>query len=124
MTTFFYESGGGARNSGRCQVVCGQNGEALRPDWQPDRLYAQDRHAGFTPRPTVGLVVVEADWSHGETIATTRHVQDDGTLGEPVYTLDNNGQETGAAICFRNAARAAIEKAHCYHCRCRHFVEK
>lgn len=125
-----YEQGGGASNSGFAQVICGQNGEELTPDWQPDRLYSQDRHAGFdTDRQmehyNLALVVVSAEWRHGITIAKAQHVEADGTLSDTIiYSLDANGHETGSgANCFENAARAAIEKAHCYHCRHHHFVK-
>lgn len=109
-----YEKGGAGRNSGTGQVVCGPNGDALAPDWAPDRLYSLEKHAGFEGRD---LIVVRATWGQGEVTVEARRG------GEVVYAVDRTGRESVPGSPLRAAADAAIEKAQCYHCRCRHYTK-
>ena len=112
-----YEKGGAGRNSGTGQVVCGPNGEPLTPAWAPDRLYSLEKHAGFEGRD---LIVVRATWGQGEITVEARRGGEDG---EVVYAVDRMGRESVPGSPLRAAADAAIEKAQCYHCRCRHYTK-
>ena len=64
------ESGGGATNTGGCRIICGANGERIRPLFVP-RGYAQGEHAVFVAK--VGLHIIEQSHSRaGETLTVWR----------------------------------------------------
>jgi hypothetical protein len=120
------ENGGGMTNTGSCQVVCGANGEALKPLFVP-RGYSNGVHAIFVARPGLHLVSSGRDRS-GEWVTISR-IEAIGTEDEPdelvtedVYEYENGDGNIPEK--FQAAADAALEKTNCYHCREPHWSKQ
>lgn len=116
------ENGGGMTNTGYCTVVCGKNGEALKPLFVP-RGYSNQDHAIFVARPGIYLINASRDRG-GETVIVERIKAigtDDELITETIYEYENGDGNIPAK--FQAAVDAALEKAHCYHCREPHFTQ-
>lgn len=119
------ESGGGMTNTGSAVVICGTNGEKVKPLFVP-RGYANSDHAIFVVCP--GMHVVEAYHDRGgERITVYRidaiGVEDDADSVKfhEVASWENGDGNLGDA--FEAAATAALQKSYCYHCREAHYIE-
>ena len=115
------ESGGGTTNTGGATIICGANGERLKPLFVP-RGYSNGDHAIFVAR--VGMHIVEAGHSRRGESATVYRIDGIGT-DDTVVFHEVAGYEDGDGNVppeFEAAVDAALEKSHCYHCREPHFV--
>lgn len=116
------ENGGGATNTGNAQVVCGANGNALKPLFVP-RGYSCGIHAIFVVR--MGMCIVEASRDRrGESVRVSRvaRINDDDTLTLSLLFEYENG-DSNIPPSFQEAANAALEKSRCYHCRKPHYIK-
>lgn len=119
------ENGGGATNTGGCQVVCGAGGEKVKPLFVPPRGYSQGEHAIFVAK--VGMHIIEQSHSRaGETLTAWR-ITGIGNADEPdALELIKVGEwENGDGNIpefLQAAADAASAKGHCYHCRETHYA--
>ncbi len=117
------ENGGGATNSGSCQIVCGANGEKVQPLFVP-RGTCNGDHAIFVAK--VGMHIVSQYHSRdGETVEI-RRIDKIGTQNDPdeldlVLVGDWENGDGKFDECFQSSVNAAMQKGHCYHCRESHF---
>lgn len=120
------EDGGGVTSSGDAIIVAGENGERLTPLFIPKGRWGS-AHALFVARP--GMFIVRAEWNReGERVEGFRieGVKKDGET-EFLRLVPKWGWENGDGDIpdeFQKAADAAIEKAHCFHCREAHYVSR
>jgi len=119
------ESGGGMTNTGYCTVVCGKNGEALKPLFVP-RGYSNGDHAIFVAQP--GMCLVNASRDRGGETVTVERIKAIGTNDDPdelitevIYEYENGDGNIPAK--FQPPVDAALGKAYCYHCREPHFIK-
>ena len=109
------ESGGGSSNTGYACIVCGPNGEKVKPLFVP-RGYSNGDHAIFVARP--GMCIVSASHSRrGESAAVSRIVE---IIGDELKLEAVGEWEDGDGNIpeqFEAAQSAAMSKAHDYHCR-------
>lgn len=112
------ESGGGMTNTGHAEIVCGLNGEKLRP-YRIPKGYALDVHAMFSvPAP---IYTVSADKKSGKIIIVSHEISWLDIINE-IFWEGQIDELPESLSCFENACKAALEKANCYHCREPHFV--
>ena len=118
------ENGGSATNTGSCTIVCGKNGKPVKPLFIP-RGYSNQDHAIFVAR--VGMFLVDARRDRSGESVTFRRITAIGTPGEPdelvaemAWEYENGDGNVPAA--YQDTVAAALEKVHCYHCRCAHYV--
>jgi hypothetical protein len=117
------EHGGGLTRTGSATIVCGVNGERMRPYYIP-KGYANSTHAQFALRACVTASASKDDqvitlWSHkvskeGATVSLISERFWKGILGELPELYEK----------FRPAAEAALKKACCYHCRGPHYIQE
>ena len=118
------ESGGGATNTGNADVICGPNGEKVKPLFVP-RGYSNGDHALFVAR--VGMHIVSASHSRRGESATVYKITaiGDGDRQDDLVTDVVGEYEDGDGNIpdfLQAAVDAALEKSHCYHCRSAYFV--
>lgn len=115
------ENGGGMSNTGSATIVCGSNGEKIKPLFVP-RGYSNGDHAIFVARP--GMCIISAGHSRQyETVIVKRIVKIVGDELELVIVGEwENGDGTIPAE-FEAAQKAAMDKAHCYHCRSPFYIQ-
>lgn len=122
------ESGGGYTNTGDVTIICGLSGKALKPYFCPTSgQLAGNEHAFFAiPESVVSIHVCRQRYDYDITI--TKHsivvlkniptVQSEkmwsGGYYEPIPELFQS---------YQAAINAAVEKSHCYHCRCIHYAQ-
>lgn len=116
------ESGGSVTSSGSAQIICGENGEKLRPLFIP-KGYCNDTHALFVAR--VGIFIIKSSWSRGgegTDVWKVKKILSEKVLAELAYSESNGDGNIPEFL--REAAEAAKKKAHNFHCREAYFVEK
>ena len=129
-----WESGGGMSNTGRSQIICGRNGEARRPIYQPRGGHlACGNHALITVHE--GFYIVKASQHRGTYSLVIYKI-----LKLKVQDLDGEGWEAKADILlinrfsegewdilleekFEAAVSAARRKSCSYHCRSAYYVD-
>lgn len=120
------EEGGGSTSTGNATICCGCNGEPLTPLFIP-RGYCNGEHALFVAK--VGVFIVRATHSRrGESVRFHRIVQigteedqNEIILEENVYEYEDGDGNIPEE--FESAKQAALNKSHCYHCRCAHYYK-
>ena len=120
------ESGGGNTHTGNAIIVAGENGEHVRPLFLPHG-YALGIHAIFVIKR--GMYIVETRHSRSNESATVWRVVGIGEDWDPNELILRwiGGYENGDGnfpAYLQAAVDAALDKAHCYHCRCVHYVAK
>jgi hypothetical protein len=117
------ENGGGMSNTGYATVICGANGQALKPLFVP-RGYSNGDHAIFVVRPgeTHLAHASRGKWGESVTIEKVTDIADDDILIVKTVGEYENGDGNIPAK-FEIATDAALEKARCYHCREPHYVK-
>ena len=120
------ESGGGRTNTGYSTIICGKEGERIKPIFVP-RGYCNSEHAIFVAR--IGMHIIEASHDrNGETAFVSRIEKigndecPDELIVKDLYSSINGDGNIPEK--FENAVDAAIEKANCYHCREPHYIIK
>lgn len=117
------EKGGGASNTGHCQVVCGIDGRPLEPLEGRCWGYALGDHAVFEAE---ALVIVSIARTRAGTTCSITNVSTK-IEGRQIMLV---GQELWRGPvsdlphkydCYGDALKAAIEKSKCYHCRHSHY---
>jgi len=123
------ERGGGATNTGSATIICGDNGEPLKPYRTPRRgSLSQGVHAVFaTSKPIIEIVV---DHHRQDFTVVIYSYSINGTNGEvKKFTVWNLGTMADASAeevldslpdyvdKYRQALQAALNKAVEYHCR-------
>jgi len=115
------ESGGGYTSRGWARIICGREGERLRPKFVPKRQLSFGGHADFEASP--GLVIIEARRDGASISIMIRRIA--AIEGNTLLTVDvaswadGNGRIPPA---FADAVQAAIEKTLCYRCRHAHYM--
>jgi hypothetical protein len=118
------ENGGGMSNTGDATIICGANGEALKPLFIP-RGYSNGDHALFVAKPGMMVVFAGHDRS-GESVSVNRIItigtenEPDEIVLEKLYEYENGDGNIPEA--FEAAAQAALEKSKAYHCRSPFYV--
>ena len=120
------ESGGGASNTGRCHLVCGMTGKALKPFLVPTSGHLSNGvHAHFCVFEK--FVSVDCSYSRGITEVQINNViakfeGNDAVIdtetvweGNPEFLPISLGQ-------FQAVVDAAAKKVHSYHCRNAFFI--
>jgi hypothetical protein len=124
------EYGGGKTNTGNATIVCGPNGEKVKPLFVP-RGYSNDVHAIFVAK--IGMHIIDAEHDRRSESATVSRIVSIGGKNEysGEYDADTlvleeiGGYENGdsdAPEMFNEAIDAAIRKSKCYHCREPHYT--
>ncbi len=123
----FGEGGGGATNTGVATIVADAEGLPVKPLYIP-RGYSNETHAIFVVKP--GMLIFRAEHSRrGESVKVHRilDIAPDGdgeganqVLTELVGEYENG--DSNLPVQFNAAVTAALEKAHCYHCREPHYI--
>lgn len=119
------EAGGGFTNTGEATIICGINGEALKPYHVPSRGHlACETHAKFSVKNSV----IEVKASHHRrdfSVSISRYEIET----DPRLQLKNTKIWTGrpeelpvSFSKFSQAVKAACEKAVDYHCRTPYFI--
>ena len=116
------ESGGGSTNTGSAQIVAGANGEKVKPLFIP-RGYSNGDHAIFVVRP--GMLLIDASHDRqGDRITVRRIIgvekESEELLLEVIGEEENGDGNIDSH--YADAAKAALNKAHCYHCHEAHYV--
>lgn len=119
------ECGGGSRNTGESRIVCGSEGERLKPLYIPYRGYAWGDHALFVVR--AGMHIIECSRSRGSERVIFSRVAGVGTDADPdelelVIVAEWEGGDGDIPSFLAPAVDAAREKAACYHCRHVHYA--
>ena len=119
------ENGGGATNTGYATLVCGPNGERVKPLWIP-RGYSNGDHAGFVVQ--AGMCIINAEHVRSQEYVCIYRITRIGDGNDPdklvsyvVGEWENN--DGNLPDCFDVVVQAAISKAHCYHCREAHYIK-
>lgn len=120
------EYGGGATNTGDSVVVCGTQGEPLRPYYVPRSGHLScETHAHFAVREEV---VTIAGAKPGTRVEIQKHrIVRNGNIARIKSEKIGSGDlEDIPEILghFQDAAEATVEKANCYHCRCVHYATR
>ena len=114
------ESGGGSSNTGGATIVCGPNGERVKPLFIP-RGYCNGDHAIFVAKP--GMCIVSASHDRrGESVTVSKIV---AIVGENLELETIGEWEDGDGTIppqFNDAQEAALSKAHAYHCRSAFYI--
>ena len=118
------ECGGGMSNTGNANIICGENGEQVKPLFVP-RGYSNDVHAIFVAKQ--GMHIVTAAHSRSGEYATVYKITaiGDGDRPDDLVTVIIGEYQDGDGNIpakFQAAVDAALEKAHCYHCREAHYT--
>lgn len=133
-----WEEGGGYTNTGSAQIVCGVNGERLKPVLVRRRGHlANAEHALFIGQR---LVTVYANHHRKDFMFQITEHSIDPKTGEvkekeiwtysddfadaPIDSFDEWFEQNAPSYVekFRDALKAAFEKAQCYHCRGVHYA--
>lgn len=113
------ENGGGMSNTGYATIICGEDGQALKPIFIP-RGYSNGEHAIF--RIEIGHCVINASrgkWGESISVERITKINDDTIKTDEIGNYENgDGNIPGR---FQTAADAALEKSKCYHCREPHY---
>ena len=115
------ESGGGMTNTGSTTIVCGGNGEKLKPLFVP-RGYSNGDHAIFVVKEGFNHLVnaSRGKWGERATIERIISINDDDSIDLETVGEYENG-DGNVPDQFEMAVKAALEKSRCYHCRESHF---
>lgn len=119
------ENGGGMTNTGSGTVVCGLSGKALRPYYVPRGGHlANGTHAHFS---VPNACVTVTGYRHENVVTIEEHKI---KRGGNIALIETKELWRGDIESLPNlfgrfhvAAKAAVEKGNCYHCRCVHFAE-
>ena len=117
------EQGGGLTNTGSATIVCGLTGKPLKPYYCPRRGHlACGIHAYFS---VPEAVVTITGYRRDDNVTFSKHIIIvNGNLATlKTETLWSGRIESLPNLFskYKNAAKAAQEKANCYHCRCVHY---
>ncbi len=116
------ENGGGMTNTGHATIVCGADGQKLKPLFIP-RGYSNGDHAIFVIEP--GKTHFARAW---------RSRGGDGAVVEKVISIDGDDNLEVATVGeyengdgnipsnFQDAVDAALKKCRAYHCRSAHYI--
>lgn len=121
-----WEWGGGYTNTGEAQIVCGPNGEPLKPVYVRRRgSLANGNHALFIVRP--GCYVVRAEHHRGDfaiDVLKIKNINSEEAEAEVelAYQFDQGDWDVEPPEFLQGAIEAVCEKARCYHCRWPHYV--
>lgn len=125
------EEGGGATNTGFAQVVCGTEGQMLRPYYVP-KGYSNSTHALFSAkrlvvitatkkRDNVSITAYRFDYGDGRVFLVEEKVWESEDL--PYHEKGGISEVIPRSLIhFQLAVEAALGKAHCYHCRDLHYA--
>ena len=118
------EEGGGASNTGSAIVVCGPQGERVKPLFVP-KGYAQGTHAIFVAK--VGMYILEGSHSKGNEEVVAYCIELIGKIDQPDFlVLRRVGEyangDSNLPDFLDVAVDAALAKSRCYHCREPHYI--
>lgn len=119
------EHGGAATNTGSGTIVCGLSGKALRPYYVPRGGHLSNGTHAYFSVPAACITITGYRHIDAVTIEEHRIVKtDNGVRIESLERWSGALEELpDTFIRFQAAAKAAVEKGNCYHCRCVHFAE-
>lgn len=113
------ECGGGMTNTGDSRIICGTRGERIVPLFVP-KGYSNGDHAIFVAKPGMHIITASHDRS-GETIRAWRmgEIVKEGEYEYVSCALVGEAENGDSVIpdYLIEAAAAANDKAHDYHCR-------
>ena len=118
------EEGGGMSNTGYATIVCGAQGEKVKPLFVP-RGYSNAEHALFVAK--VGMLFVDASHNRRGESATAYQIDAIGTADNPDELITSvlyeyeDGDGTFPEW-LQEAKSAALKKSDCYHCRDAHYI--
>jgi hypothetical protein len=117
------ENGGGMSNTGYATLVCGENGQKLKPLFVP-RGYSNKDHAIFVVHPGKTHLVHASTSKSGETVTVEKitDINDDDEIITVVIGEYENGDGT-IQQSFNPVVSAALQKTRCYHCREPHYIK-
>lgn len=115
------ENGGGMTNTGFSTIVCGADGEKLKPLFVP-RGYSNGDHAIFVVKPgeTHLCHASRGRWGESVSVEKITGLDDDTLLTEKVGDYENGDGDIPPA--FKEAITAALRKAKAYHCRSPFYI--
>jgi len=121
----FCESGGGMTSTGSATVVCGMNGEKLKPLFVP-RGYSNGKHAIFVVRP--GMYIINAGNSKAGERAVAHQILGIGTTEDPdelvtIVVAEYENGDGNVPEQLQSAVEAALAKSNCYHCHSVFYAE-
>lgn len=118
------ENGGGMTNTGYATIVCGPQGQALKPLFIP-RGYSNSDHAIFVVKPGLTHLIHSSIGKWGEScqVKIVTEINDQDEIKTETVAEYENGDGNIPSI-FQAAANAALTKAKCYHCREAHFIKE
>jgi hypothetical protein len=116
------ESGGGMTNTGFATIVCGKNGERLKPLFVP-RGYSNGDHAIFVVKPAETHLIraSRGKWGEGVSVEKVIKIDEDDSLITEVIGEYENG-DGNIPLCFKVASAVALKKTRAYHCRSPHYI--
>lgn len=115
------ECGGGMSNTGFATLVCGENGQPLKPLFIP-RGYSNQDHAVFVVRPGQTCLVTASHGKWGEEVKIEKILKiddKDNLQTETIAEYDNGDGNIPPQ--FKAVTTAALKKTRCYHCREAHY---
>ena len=115
------ENGGGSTNTGHCTIICGGNGQKLKPIFIPRGRSNQD-HAIFVVRPGVTHLVTASRGKRGESATVYKVISVTDTTAETEVIAEYENGDGNIPPQFQDAVNAALKKVRCYHCREPHYV--
>jgi len=116
------ESGGGCTNTGSAQIICNEEGEALKPLFIPRGLF-NGEHAYFVIKPKMFVVEYSRDRNgYSVNIWQIKEVLQDRVLTTLAFEEENGDGNIPEFL--RKAVKAAEEKAYDYHCRSPYYILK
>jgi len=122
------ETGGGATNTGSSMIICGANGEPLKPLYVPKGICFGD-HAIFVVRN--GMYIIKHSHNREHDKVQVFKILGIGSQSDPDQVVTNEKPDyvwedgDGNIREFLElAVKAANVKGYCYHCRAPHFISK
>lgn len=115
------ENGGGMSNTGYATIICGPNGQKLKPLFIP-RGYSNGDHAIFVVQLEATHLVYASRGRRGEAAQIEKVVSVDGDELRTEMVGEYENGDGNIPPQFQPAVSAAIEKTKCYHCREPHFA--
>lgn len=120
------ESGGASTSTGSATICCGFRGARLRPYYEPQGGHLSNGTHAYFRIPNKVVTVKASKYEPSVEIFVHRIIS---FLG--VFAIHRSFIWKGFTNelpykyrYYREAALAALEKAHCYHCREPHFVQR
>ena len=113
-----WEAGGGAKNTGRTQVVCDHEGRPMKPLYIARKGHLSNScHALFIL--DVGMYVIKCSRHRDDytlKVLRVEKINVDGYYADCVVEVETNNVENVPEK-FKAAAKAALRKSSIYHCR-------